>query len=116
MFLYSSVLAGQFGVKKPWEQYGLYAAAGAGGCILASSFFRAYNLAKYVELKGRPGFQEEAQWAADLAKVAPHELERPGLTSARLRARGVRAAIAFPALWLGWRVVMNTPQLTYPNF
>ena len=111
-FLYSPVLASQFGMQAPYEQYGLYSAAVAGGAVMANSFFRAYHLAKYVDYKARPGCQEQAQFAADLAQVAPHELDRAGRTIVRLRARGITAALAFPALWVGWRLVMHTSQKT----
>ena len=76
---------------------------------MANSFFRAYNLAKYVKLKDIPGQQTEAQLAADMASVAPHELDRAGWTIARLKVRGAAAAIASPVLWIAWRLVSQTP-------
>ena len=82
---------------------------------MANSFFRAYNLAKYVKYKDLPGHQGEAQFAADLAHVAPHELERAGRTIARFKVRGVAAAIAAPVLWIAWRVVSQTPTTKKSN-
>ena len=87
-----------FNMRAPWEQYRVYLTTLGGSAYMANSFFRAYNLAKYVKYKDVPGYQEEAQFAADLAHVASHELERAGHTIARLKARGVAAAVAAPVL------------------
>ena len=62
---------------------------------MANSFYRAYKLAKYVKFQDT-GQHTEAQFAADMARVAPHELERAGRTIARLRVRGAAAAVALP--------------------
>ena len=106
--LYSSFLANTFSMRAPYEQYGLYLTALGGSAYMVNSFFRAHNLAKYVKFKDIPGHQEEAQFAADMARVAPHELERAGRTVARLKVRGAAAAIAFPTMWLAWRLMSNT--------
>ena len=75
---------------------------------MANSFYRAYNLAKFVKYKVTPGKHEEALYAADKANVAPHQLERAGLMVARLTARGASVAVAAPALWITWRLIAQT--------
>ena len=107
--LYSWFLANTLNMRTPWEQYGVYLTTLGGSAYMAKSFFRAYNLAKYVKLKDIPGQHTEAQYAADMAHVAPHELERAGRTIARLKVRGTAAAIASPVLWIAWRLVSQTP-------
>ena len=107
--LYSWFLANTFNMRAPYEQYGVYLTALGGSAYMAKSFFRAHNLAKYVKVKDIPGQQIEAQLAADMAHVAPHELERAGHTIARLKLRGVAVAIASPVLWIACRLVSQTP-------
>ncbi|DBA90926.1 TPA: hypothetical protein ACH3X1_016136 [Trebouxia sp. C0004] len=106
--LYSFFLADAFSMRAPYEQYGLYLALLTGGGFMANSFFKAFNLAKYVKYSQQQGYKKEAQYAADMAQVHPHELERAGRTVAKLRARGVATALAFPALWIAWRLVSHT--------
>lgn len=107
--LYSWFLANTLNMRTPYEQYGLYLTTLGGSAYMANSFYRAYNLAKYVKFKDIPGQHTEAQFAADMARVAPHELERAGRTIARLKVRGAAAAIASPVLWIAWRLVSQTP-------
>ena len=107
--LYSFFLADTFSMRAPYEQYGLYLASLTGGAVMANSFFKAFNLAKYVKYS-QQGYEKEAQYAADMAQVHPHELERAGRTVARLRARGVATALAFPALWIAWRLLSHTSK------
>ncbi|DBB00786.1 TPA: hypothetical protein ACH3X1_000718 [Trebouxia sp. C0004] len=117
--LYSFFLVDAFSMRAPYEQYGLYLASLTGGAFMANSFFKAFNLAKYVKYSQQQGFEKEAQYAADMAQVHPHELsptcplqelERAGRTVAKLRARGVATALAFPALWIAWRLLSHAPQ------
>lgn len=108
--LYSFFLADTFSMRAPYEQYGLYLASLTGGAFMANSFFKAFNLAKYVKYSQQQGYEKEAQYAADMAQVHPHELERAGRTVARLRARGVVTALAFPALWIAWRLLSHTSK------
>ncbi|DBA77962.1 TPA: hypothetical protein ACH3X1_009122 [Trebouxia sp. C0004] len=110
--LYSFFLADAFNMRAPYEQYGLYLASLTGGAFMANSFFKAFNLAKYVKYSQQQGCEKEAQYAADMAQVHPHELERAGRTVARLRARGVAIALAFPALWIAWRLLSHTSKIT----
>ncbi len=107
--LYSLFLANRLSMRAPYEQYILYLSALAGSAYMANNFFRAYNLAKYVKYKDLPGHHEEAKWAAAVANAAPHELERAALMAARLKSRGITAAIAFPTFWIAWRLLSNTP-------
>ena len=108
--LYSFFLADAFNMRAPYEQYGLYLASLTGGTIMANNFFKASNLAKYVKYSQQQGYEKEAQYAADMAQVHPHELERAGCTVARLRARGAATALAFPALWIAWRLLSHTSK------
>ena len=107
--LYSWFLADRLNMRAPYEQYGVYLTTLGGSAYMANSFYRAYNLAKYVKFKDIPAQHTEAQLAADMARVAPHELERAGRTIARLKVRGAAAAIASPVLWIAWRLVSQTP-------
>ena len=95
-------------MRAPFEQYGVYLTALAGSMYMANSFYRAYNLAKFVKYKDIPGQHEKALFAADMANVAPHQLERAGRMVARLSARGVSVAIAAPALWIACRLIAQT--------
>ena len=113
--LYSRFLANTLNMRTPYEQYGVYLTALGGSAYMANSFFRAYHLAKYVKFKDIPGQQSEAQFAADMARVAPHELDRAGRTIARLKVRGAAAAIASPVLWIAWRLVSQTPTRLHGN-
>ncbi|KAL0039699.1 hypothetical protein WJX77_005575 [Trebouxia sp. C0004] len=108
--LYSFFLADAFSMHAPYEQYGLYLASLTGGASMANSFFKAFNLAKYVKYSQQQGYEKEAQYAADMAQVHPHALERAGRTVAKLRARGVATALAFPALWIAWRLLSHTSK------
>ena len=110
--LYSFYLADAFSMHAPYEQYGLYLASLTGGAFMANSFFKAFNLAKYVKYSQQQGYEKEAQYAADMAQVHPHALERAGCTVARLGARGVATALAFPALWISWRLLSHTSKKT----
>lgn len=110
--LYSFFLADVFSMRAPYEQYGLYLASLTGGAFMANSFFRAFNLAKYVKYSQQQGYEKEAQYAADMAQVHPHELERAGRIVARLRARGVVTALALPALWIASRLLSHTSKTT----
>ena len=92
--LYSSFLADAFSMCAPCEQYGSYLASLNGGAFVANSFFKAFNLAKNVKYSQQQGYEKEAQYAADMAQVHPHELERGGCEVARLRVRGVATALA----------------------
>ena len=100
-------------MRAPFEQYGVYLVALGGSAYMAKSFFRAHHLTQYAKIRDFPGRGEEAQFAADMAHVAPHQLERPGLTVARLRTRGLAVAIAAPVLWIALRVISQTPTMTY---
>ena len=96
--LYSGFLANTLGMHKVYQQYMLYLAAFRGSTYIAGSMFKAYNLAKYVKYKDQPGRHESAQYAADLARAAPRELEHAGVIFARFRARGVATAAVAPML------------------
>ena len=106
--LYSLFLADAFSMHAPYERYGSYLVSLTGGAFMANSFFKASNLAKYVKHSQQQGYEKEAQDAADMAHVHPHELERAGRTVARLRARGVATSLAFPALGIAWRLLSHT--------
>lgn len=108
--LYSHFLADTLSMRAPYEQYVLYLASLTGSAFMANSLFKAFNLAKYVKYSQQQGYEKEAQYAADMAQVHPHELERAGRTVARLRARGVVTALAFPALWIAWRLLSHTSK------
>ena len=106
--MYSTFLARVTGLEAPFEQYGLYGTGATGFGVMCSSFWRAHQLSRYVQLKNQPGRQDEALLAADLARVrSTYELDRAARTIARLQTRGVLAVVGLPALWLGYRLTVH---------
>ena len=59
----------------PYEQYGSLL---TGRAFMANSFFKAFDLAEYEKYSEQQGYEKEAQYAADMAQVHPHELKRAG--------------------------------------
>lgn len=109
--LYSSFLADTFRMRAPFEQYGVYVASLTGCAFMGDSFYKAFSLAKYVKYSQQQGFEKEAQYAANMARVHPRELERAARTVTRLRVRGVATALAFPAVWIACRLMFHTSNL-----
>lgn len=94
-WLYSRTLADTLGMRKPYQQWLLYATM-CGGCAhVARRYHRARHVVSYVRTN-----QVEHLY---LANVPEHEAPRMGYLVSRVRARGAAAALREPLLWLAWR-------------
>lgn len=110
--MYSTFLADNLGMHKPYVQYVLYGGTLAGCVSVAKRFLKAYNMVKHVHLSAQPACQKEAQHAAYMANCHPWELDRAGRVVARFRAGQPAAAFAFPALWIAWRAFSQLHQVS----
>ena len=94
-------------MREPYVQYIQYGTVFTGVGVLINRLNRSRAMAKYAEAKIAHAPEEQLLYWADMANVAPHQLERSARQIAGFRAQGILAAIGVPLLWATWQVSRN---------